>query len=391
MKRALFFGLLGILPLVKIAPAGPPEIYKSSDISFAAFARRAKPGDMYVFAPGWYVDPEYLIAAEGLQGTEQRPITIYAPERLTFLDGEGRRPPIHLKDCRWIRVGGLNACNSDGTVVNLAGSSHCWIKAVCAWNAGPGNTNAFGIHGGTRNRLEDCAGWGQARKTFSCSQGGDESSLYRCWGRWERSTNVGPKMTYTWAYHNYRCRFSYCLATWDARMPDQYVLHQNGKPFRPNTPPLPGSEVDQAYGLFSMDRVDKPIGVVLDHCVGYVFPDQCCHGFRAGFFGHKADGIRISDCVSFLPGRELQPFRLGQSRETFTDVHAEDLTGLGASESFIGPTWQGSGLNGQADIQDILKHWRNSPILVRIKTLAGEDVLERLEGVARAAGITPSP
>jgi len=378
--------LIVAFTLAALAQPGAARTYSSGEVSFVVFAEQAQPGDMYVYQPGWYDDPAYLIALDGVHGTKAQPITIYAPARLTFLDGKGTRCPILLKDCSFIRIGGLNACNSDWTTVDLGGSSDCWIKEVCAWNAGPGNTNVFGIHKGLRNQLEDCAGWGRARKTFSCSQGGDDSRLYRCWGRWERSTNVGPKMTYTWAYHNYRCRMSYCLATWDARMPDEYVLQNNGKPWEGNTTPRPGSDVDKPYGLFSKDLVDKPAESVLDHCVAYLFPDQCCYGLEGGIFGHSSDDMQFSHCISFLPGRDIPPFLLGQQREKFADVHADNLTGFGPRQSFVGPTWQGSGVNGQADIQDILKHWRESPILARIRVLAGEDVLGRLEAIAQAVG-----
>jgi hypothetical protein len=386
MKLAVPIVLLSAIAFVSTPRPVEARTYKSNETSFAAFARQAKPGDMYVYEPGWYHDPDYLIHAVGLQGTKAQPITIYAPERLTFLDGEGAREPIHLEDCRWIRVGGLNACNSNVSVVHLNGSSDCWIKEVCAWNGGPDNSNAFAVHDGTFNRLEDCAGWGQARKTFSCSQGGDDSYLYRCWGRWERSTRMGPKKTYTWAYNSYRCRFSYCLATWDARMPDHYVLHEGGKPYKGVATPRPGSEVDQPHGFFAVDPVKGPIGVQLDHCVGYLFPDQCCHGLVAGFYGTKADGMRLSDCISFMPGRDFRPFQLGQHQGICKDVYAHNLTGFGTVDSFVGPTWQGSGVNGQADVQDILKHWRESPMLVRIKALAGEDVMARLEFIAQSVG-----
>ncbi len=49
------------------------------------------------------------------------------------------------------------------------------------------------------------------------SYGGDYTTIRRAWGRWERSTVVGPKMTYTLAYNNYHLTCENCLGTWSGQ------------------------------------------------------------------------------------------------------------------------------------------------------------------------------
>ncbi len=188
---------------------------------------------------------------KGLSGTSEAPITIRAlNDGKVLINGQGSKDPVRLYENDWFVIEGINACcgrNADQSgVVYLSGSSYNVIRRVAAWDAGDNNTEIFGAHRDSNekdslhNLFEDVAGWGTARKIFQMSYGGDYTTIRRAWGRWERSTVMGPKMTYTLAYNNYHMTCENCLGTWSGQgMPETYVLMgYDGKPWTGNKPDL---------------------------------------------------------------------------------------------------------------------------------------------------------
>jgi hypothetical protein len=260
----------------------------SADTPFAVsrFWKKSQPGDTLVLLDGVYTGPDPMInPPRGLHGTPAAPITIRAAnDGQVTLDGQKWNNPVLLRENDWFVVEGINAHHAKATVVEVSRSNHCVIRRVCGWDAADGNTNVFAAHYGEYNLFEDCAGWGVARKTYCCSQGGNYTTFRRCFGVWEGSHLVGPKMAFTLFYNSHHITAENCIATWNGRlMREQHAaLGQDGQPF---TGWKDGSGkpryytnfgVDQPYGCFSADRIDSgpTKGPAVYGCIAYRLKSQ---------------------------------------------------------------------------------------------------------------------
>ncbi|MEA3404102.1 MAG: hypothetical protein U9R79_22925 [Armatimonadota bacterium] len=283
---------------------------EQSPFQVADFWEVAQPGDTLLLVDGTYTGERSMInTPEGTAGSADAPITVRAlNDGGALIDGEGRLYPVQLYKCRHVHVEGINACRSKATVVSVSRSSHCAVRRICGWDAHDGNTNIFGVHYSDHTLVEDCAGWGIARKTYSCSQDGNYTTFRRCWGRWEGCHAVGPKMVFTCAYNSHHNLFENCIGTWDGRqMREEYtVLGYDGEPFtnwgsRPKEPVhMTDYGVDQPYGIFGIDTRPDP-GVRLLGCVAYRLPDQRVVDYIGMFFVQRtaeAPGL-IRDCVAY--------------------------------------------------------------------------------------------
>jgi len=255
----------------------------SADAPFAVnrFWEKAQPGDKLVLLDGVYTGAKAMInPPRDLSGRPGSPITVRATnDGGATIDGQSARVPVALYRNDWFVVEGINAHSSRATVVNIMRSSNCVMRRVCAWDAADGNTNIFAAHYGEHNLFEDCAGWGVARKTYSCSQRGNYTTFRRCFGCWEGCHLVGPKMTFTLFYNSHHITAENCIATWNSRLmrEDHFALGQDGKPF---TAWKDGSgkprhytnfDADQPYGCFSSDRIDYGLtkGPFVYGCIAY--------------------------------------------------------------------------------------------------------------------------
>jgi len=276
-------------------------------------AGRLGPGDALILLDGAYTGPGAMLhVTPPVRGTAESPITIRARhDGQALIDGEGKHLPVRLYSTAYVTVRGINACRSRMTVVGVSKSDHCRLQRICAWDAGDDNTNIIGIHAGEHNLIEDCAGWGIARKTFSCSQNGNHTTFRRCWGRWEGCTNVGPKMVMTVSYDSHHTLVENCIGAWDGRkMPESHVIQNHGKPFtnwssRPKEAVrLDNYGVDQPYGVFGIDTRDGP-GVRLFGCIAYRTAGQRLVPVIANFFIARSAGSPawMENCLSFVePG-----------------------------------------------------------------------------------------
>lgn len=206
---------------------------QSSPFRVSDFWAVAVPGKTLCLFDGEYTGYDSTIRPPaGLNGIADKPITISAlNDGKATINGQNKWPPVYLQKNDYFIIKGINCCN--GGVI-LTNSNHNIIRRVCAWDAGlSANTEIFGIHYGEYNLIEDCAGWGTARKIYQSSYGGNHTTLRRCWGRWEGSTCVGPKMTYTIAYDNANMILENCIGTWSGeKMPASYTLmSNNGKSY----------------------------------------------------------------------------------------------------------------------------------------------------------------
>jgi hypothetical protein len=317
---------------------------RESPFTVAQFWNKAQAGDTLILLDGVYKGVESMInPLKGLSGTEAAPITIRAMnDGEVTIDGENMNNPVRIYHNDWFVVEGLNAHSAKSTVVLVSRSNHCIIRRVCAWDAADGNTNIFAAHYGEHNLFEDCAGWGIARKTYSCSQGGNYTTFRRCFGIWEGCHLVGPKMTFTLFYNSHHITAENCIATWDGRLmrENHAALGQDGKPY---TDWKDGSGkpryytnygVDQPYGCFSRDRIDRgpTRGPFVYGCIAYRLKSQRTAPI-SGLFAigcqQSGDGW-IENCAALVEegADAVRPFNL-------TRLDGHNLTAIGRSESSI--------------------------------------------------------
>jgi len=171
------------------------------------------PGDTVIALDGDGVytgSANMILPPAGLNRSNGSPITISAEtDGGILLDGQDTYNTVHLTGNDWWVIEGFNATDSYNQAVYRisSGSDNNIIRRCIGWDAPP--DPGAGGHGifstsGANTLFEDCAGFGQARKTFSSSQAGVDSNntFRRCWGRWEQYATIGPKMTLTMEYNN---------------------------------------------------------------------------------------------------------------------------------------------------------------------------------------------
>jgi hypothetical protein len=302
-------------------------------MQIADFWRVAQPGDVLVLTDGVYTGASSMIQPPpGLSGRADQPITIRcANEGRVILDGQFRHQPVRLKDNDWFVLEGFNACRSGGDVISIQ-ADHCTVRRVCAWDAGPANHMVFNVIDADHTLLEDCAGFGRARKVFQIYGGSTHTTYRRCWGRWEGCNVRGPKMTFSMAYQSYHTLVENCIATWDPiKVPRSYRLLDNyGKP-------LPGRvmsdyEVDQPYGLFSADRNDKnkEVHIRMRGCIAYLLPTEKPVSMPGAIFvPGPFSFVDIENCLSIVLGHDIPTLCLAFDPKRNTSSKPPNLTARG--------------------------------------------------------------
>jgi hypothetical protein len=305
----------------------------------------AQPGDTLILLDGLYTGPRSMVKPpENLSGTKDLPITVRALcDGKVTIDGKCFLRPVALNHNDWWIIEGINACNSKSTVVGLSRSNHCIVRRMCGWNAADGNTNIFAAHYGEHNLFEDCAGWGIARKTFSCSQGGNYTTFRRCFGSWEGCHSVGPKMAFTLFYNSHHITAENCIATWDGKLmrENHTAMGYDGKPFTQwkdgSGKPRHYSNygVDQPYGCFGMDRIDKgpTKGPFVYGCIAYRLKSQRVVNTPGLFFmrcRQPHDGW-FENCAAFVEtgAADVRTFNLA-------NVDSRNLTAIGGLKPEFG-------------------------------------------------------
>jgi len=316
------------------------------------FWPRAEPGDVLVLLDGLYQGPSSMVnPPAGLCGQAGAPITIRAMnDGRVRIDGQGRHVPVRLEGNDYLVIEGMDACDSSTTVVQLSNSNYCEIKRVCAWDAGAvGNNAIFGVHYGQYNLLEDCAGWGLARKTFTCSQEGNYTTFRRCWGRWEGSHVIGCKTTFEWAYNSYNNIMENCIGTWDTstgKMQETYVLQDYyGNEIGPT---YSDYGVNSAYGIFTgggyYEGWSHVANCRLLGCIAYTLPitTRISFGSDTGlFFVTKVDSLNIEESAAYSSQDDLRPFALYSQNapDVAENVYLTRCTGIGARDSLVHSVW----------------------------------------------------
>lgn len=297
----------------------------------------ASQGPTINMANGTYTGANSMITPTiGVSGTPTNLYTYRATnEGQVTIDGQGVRVPVTGNhDSDYYSIIGINCKSSSASVIAVgANSPGCdgWeVKRCMAWDAAE-NKNAIviAINYGVNNLIEDCAAFGTGRKSFISYNNAGPNIFRRCWGRWQRSFEVGPKQGISLDYNSYQTTVENCLLTWDdSYLTDPYTLvDASGLPYpQPGLQPgAPGTgcttiglpygvvqadqtcsinskAVEQPYGCISMDRLDaqsqafsKLLGSIAYQNVG-----QTMDVSRLVFFTN-IDQVTIRDTAAIYP------------------------------------------------------------------------------------------
>lgn len=336
------------------SPNGTGNGTYSSPFKIADFWAVAQPGDTLNLFDGHYIGANSMIKPPAnFSGTANNRIVIRAiNDGMVDIDGEMKNAPVSLGYNNYLTLEGFNAHHAGSTssinvtVVNLNYSSNNILRRICAWEASDGNTNIFGVHNGSYNLLEDCAGWGTARKTFSNSQQGNYTTFRRCFGRWEGSHAEGPKKTFGFSYNSYNALLENCIATWDGlKMKQNYQLHDyNGNGTGSY---YSNYEVQQPDGMFSHDGFDVLPDVAnarLYGCIAYLKANQRYHNsFKkwAAPFAVEIKGVDIKDALSYIqPGSHTDIWNVNLASVGSTTTNTvNSLTRIGGTAGTVSSQW----------------------------------------------------
>ncbi len=296
----------------------------SSPFKINDFWSVAGPGATLILLDGMYTGANSMIdPPDNLSGTAGSPITVRAMnDGAVKINGQGSNKPVNLSYNNWFVLEGFDAYDSSGSVVSLGYSSNNIIRRVVAWKApmNTGDNNIFGVHHGDNNLLEDVAGFGAgARKTFSNSQEGDNTTFRRAFARWEGSKMSGPKKAFALSYNSYGALCENCIGTWDSLgMPATYnLLEYNGTQVSP-TQSFSNYTVQQPSGIFGHDGFDSSFlaqgnpdnaNIRILGSIAYLKPDQRFHNVPtpsrdwAGPFALEIKGVQLENSVGVIePG-----------------------------------------------------------------------------------------
>ena len=294
--------------------------------------------------PAWAAD-ECAVTLRGLRGTPDRPIVIDGGG--ITIDGMGVTSPMRVHDCRWVVVRNWNLCRSATDVLRITKSEYCRFEAICAWNAASENKelastnyNCIGIHESHHCVFRDCAAWGTGRKTICASTDGDDLTWERCFAEYREPFDAAndihlgkPRMTWAIAYNNSRNTYCDCIGVATTATGDRGFYR----------------------GVFAVDRMDDG-------------SDPDTHLFR---------------CLA-ISNLDVKAFANGT-----LEGKVDPPTGILPSVQFhrcLDATR--GGVCDPSDLRELAQRWSTSPVLERVKTLAGVDILASVNG---AAAVRPQP
>ena len=305
------------------------------------------PGKTLCLLDGMYRgDASMIDPPDNLGGIAGKPITVRAlNDGRVLIDGQATRRPVFLNFNDYFVLEGFNAANSNESVVRIVRSKNNIVRRVAAWDAYDGNTEVIGTSASDYLVFEDVAAWGIARKTYSASQGGNNVTCRRCFGRWEGSHVVGPKMTFGFAYNNYNMTIENSIGTWSGeRMKQQYtLLDYFGKPWTGSTAgTYTNFEVEQPYGIYAVDRLDgdKNSNSKILGSIAYVTGSD---RFNAGqlLFSTNINAMQFANTIAYVqPGTHAaKGFSLHGVSGFVPALTARSLTAISGTSSVMSQEW----------------------------------------------------
>ena len=328
----------------------------TSPFRIADFWKVAKPGDTLLLLDGHYVGASSMInPPDGLAGTDQQPITVMAlNDGKVDIDGEGTHRPVTLGGNPHFVLRGFNAHSAgpaNAHVVSINRSDYSKVYRVVAWDAAPdGNNNIFGVHNSNFNLLEDCAGFGAARKVFSNAQGGNDLTCRRCFGRWEGNHASGPKHTFATSYNSYRFTCENCIGTWDSILMKQSydLLEYDGSLVSP-LEHFDNYEVDMPLGIFSHDSPDggnprETHNKILGSIAFLLASDRWSNGWRTwfGLITMSLPEIEIRDTLAFIEPAAYLAYTTVALEDGGSNNTAHNMTVIGGAGPKIASGWSQS-------------------------------------------------
>jgi hypothetical protein len=280
------------------------------------------------------------------------------------LDGEFSEYPVLMRSNEYFVIEGLNAHSGPGAVFYLYESSRITLRRLIGWDAHnpdpslwgewEGNSSVFAVGSDSLyNLVEDCAGFGLARKVLSNSQGGNHVTIRRCWFRWDGCVAHGPKMALTYSYNSRYATVENVIASFTAeRMPESYeVLEYDGGYY--NGVEMSNYEVWNPFGVLAADRIDDADKRAFGHILGSLF--YLRPGARdypwAAVYTDGFDGVELRDVVAYVEGADVAPFELDTLEGgTANELSMVDCTALGQVPSSIHADWQVSNLLEAASV-----------------------------------------
>jgi hypothetical protein len=294
---------------------------------------------------------------DNLSGRDGSPITVRAlNDGKATINGQGRSRPVLLNLNNYFVLEGFNAHSSNESVVRIVRSNHNVVRRVAAWDAADGNEAIVSTGASEYTLFEDVAAWGIGRKVFSASQGGNYTTCRRCWGRWEGSHFVGPKLTYTLAYNNHHMIIENSIGTWSGeKMKETYVLQcPSGTTYSKCGQTMTGYRVDQAEAIFGVDRASDPVHSKILGSIAYVRKSDRFQPSRV-YWVVKMDSVEYVNNVAYIePGSHTtkRPFEMlglpgGQ------DLLAKNLTAIAATEPYFHNEWETSNISDGSDVASV--------------------------------------
>ncbi|MPZ76506.1 MAG: hypothetical protein GEU77_08270 [Deltaproteobacteria bacterium] len=336
----------------------------NSPFKIANFWPLAKPGYTLCLLDGKYTGSASMInPPQNLNGTASARITVRAlNDGKVTINGQGSLMPVRLYRNNYFVLEGFNALDSKNSVVAIEGSSYNIIRRVAAWDAADNNTNIFGVHGGSHNLLEDVAGWGIARAVFSASQGGNNTTIRRAWGRWGGSHVVGGKNVFQLAYNAYDVVCENCIGQFSGeRMKENYVLMDYyGKPWTgKGAGTYTDYKMDQPGQIFHATSGDSCSRMKLLGSLAYVLSTDRFQGV-ATVLVTQLDCITIQDTAAvFQEGysNKKRTFHLGSLKEgSAKNLVANRLTGIGEG-SWIHSDWKQTSIHQGSNLSAVPNPW----------------------------------
>ncbi|MGH7825600.1 MAG: hypothetical protein ACREQ7_10560 [Candidatus Binatia bacterium] len=317
----------------------------------AQFWSVAGPGKILCLLDGMYTGDDSMIdPPHDLSGAPGRPIAVRSlTEGKVTINGQGARIPVLLNRNSYFVLEGFNAHSSKSGVVRLNRADHNVVRRVAAWDAADGNSAIVSVSNSEYVLFEDLAAWGIGRKVFQASQGGNHVTCRRCWGRWEGSHFMGPKLTYSLAYNNYDMTIENSIGTWSGeKMQESYFLRCNDwRAYARCGRYMTDYAVDQPEAVFGVDAMTKGSKAARSRILGsiaYVTAKDRFEGHSL-FWVTNLDAIEYRNNAAFVdPVHEgKRPFALyGMKGGGAEALVARNLTAIGARPSLVHSSWRTS-------------------------------------------------
>jgi len=315
----------------------------------------ASPGDVFLLQDGTYQGANAMLNAEtgggeGVNGTSIAFIIIRAEnDGAVLFDGQQARAPCVLSDNDFFKIEGIDCANphggADASFEVDSNSNFVELRRIVAYDSFPTTDDShFNLNGSTNVLCEDCAAFGDGRKSFvflgsgTGTSGGYEQggvTCRRCFAHWTFNDAIGPKIAYSTSYTSLNMIHENVISVWDSSM----------------------NPVNQPYGPIAMDlTVNIKNYVFIYGSIGMILQNTSSDPI-AGWFITRMNEVHIQDSVSYI-----------EAGTAYTGVRVVNLASTSDSSVNLTITDFSSIHNGNANL--INAQWSQTNV-VQSSTVAG--------------------